>query len=156
MRYQPAYEPGGVCGESLREVVVIQGLLADVPVGHEEAVQGPEEMQEAQQGAEDGGRQEEQEPEDEVGHLQQPQPPERPQGDQGDGDDLQGNEDQQPDARGEDTALPGLAVPQVGDRDPVEIIEAVRGGVVTEVGFVVTVGSKVPLPWEDKRGGDYV
>ena len=95
-RYQPLYELGRVRREPLREVVIGHGLLGDVTVPHEEAVQGPEVMQEAQQGAEDQGGQEEEAEEDAGGHLDEPQTHEHGQGQQCDGDDLQGDEDQQP------------------------------------------------------------
>lgn len=95
-RYLPLYELGRVRCEPLREVVIGHGLLGDVTVPHEEAVQGPEVMQEAQQAAEDQGGQEEEAEEDAGGHLDEPQPPEHGQGQQRDGDDLQGEEDQQP------------------------------------------------------------
>lgn len=123
--YPPSYELGGISRQPLREVVVRQGLLGDVIVAEEEAVQGPEVMQEAHQGAQDRGSQEEEADEDGTGHVGQPQPLERRQGQQGDRDDLERDEHQQPDAAGEDAALPWLAVSQVGHRQPVEVIEAV-------------------------------
>ena len=117
----------------------------------QQAVERPEVVQEAQQGAQDGGGQQEQAGEDEARHAQQPQPAQRRQGEQGDGDHLQGHEGQQPDGRREHAALPGLAVPQVGHGDAVEVVEAVAGRVVAEVAVVAAVGAQVPLPWGDRR-----
>lgn len=46
-RYQPSYELGRVRRQPLHEVVIGYGLLGDLMVPHQEAVQGPEVMQEA-------------------------------------------------------------------------------------------------------------
>ena len=151
LRDPPSDEAGGVLRQPLRQVVVGQGLLGDVAVVQQQAVERPEVVQEAQQGAQDGGGQQEQAGEDEARHAQQPQPAQRRQGEQGDGDHLQGHEGQQPDGRREHAALPGLAVPQVGHGDAVEVVEAVAGRVVAEVAVVAAVGAQVPLPWGDRR-----
>lgn len=103
-------------------------------------------MQEAEQDAEDGGGQEQQADEDQARHLQQPQALERRERDKGHGRDLQRHEHQQPDGRGEDAARPGLAISQVAEREPVEVIEAVAHGVVAEIAVVLTMQPKVPLP----------
>lgn len=124
-RYPPSYEVARVLRQPLREVVIRQGLLGDVVVPEEEAVQGPEVVEEAQQGGKDQSGQEDEAEEDGGGHVAEPQPLEHCQGEEGNRDDLKRNEDQQPDARCEDTALPGFAVSQVGHGQPMEIIEAV-------------------------------
>lgn len=114
-------------------------------VPHQEAVQGSEVMQEAQQKAEDHGGETQKAEEDHRGHVEQPQALEHRQGEERDGNDLKGDEDQHPDAPGEDAAFSGLAIPQVGHGDPVEIVKAMAQGVVAKVCLVVTVGPKVPL-----------
>lgn len=43
-----------------------------------------------------------------------------------------------------------LAVPQVGQRNTKEIIEAVGAGVMAVIVIALTVKSKVPLPWEQE------
>lgn len=45
----------------------------------------------------------------------------------------------------EDSAVTWLAVPQVGERDAEEIVEAVSAGVVAVIGAAVTVQTQVPL-----------
>lgn len=144
-RYPPSHELGRVGRQPLREVVVGQGLLGDLAVPHQEAVQGPEVMQEAHQKAEDQGGEAEEEDKDPDRHVHQPQEPEHCQGEESDGDHLQGDEHHHPDAPGEDTAFARLAVSQVGHGDPVEIVKAVAPGMVTEICLVVTVCPKVPL-----------
>lgn len=115
-------------------------------VPHQEAVQGPEVMQEAHEEAQDHGGQAEKAEEGRGGHMGQPQVLKHRQGEESDRYDLDGDEHQHPDAPGEDAAFSGLAVPEVGHRDPMEIVEAVAQWVVTKVSFVVTVRPKVPLP----------
>lgn len=124
-RYPPSYELARILRQPLREVVIRQGLLGDVIVPEEEAVQGPEIVQETQQGGEDQSRQEDEAEEDGGGHVAEPQPLEHGQGEEGNRDDLKRDEDQEPDGGREDGALPGFAVSQVGHGQPVEIIEAV-------------------------------
>lgn len=102
-------------------------------------------MQEAHQKAEYHGGQAEKADEDPGGHMDQPKELEHRQGEERDRNDLKGDEDQHPDAPTEDAAFSGLAVPQVGHGDPMEIVKAVAQGVVTKVCLVVTVCPKVPL-----------
>lgn len=94
-------------------------------IPHQEAVEGPEKVQEAEQEAQDQGGQEEEAEDEGGGHAEEPQPPEPRQGEQRQREDLQRYEDQQPEGCGEHAAFSRLAIPQVGHRDPVEIVEAV-------------------------------
>lgn len=82
-------------------------------------------MKEAQEKGQDQGCQEEKAEKNAQRHTEQPQTIECSEGKEGDPDDLQGDEDQPLEACGEDTALSGLAVSQIGQGDPIEIIEAV-------------------------------
>ena len=123
-QYQPSYELGRILRQPLREVVVRQGLLGNLMVPHQKAVQGPEVIQEAHYEAEYHGGQEEKAEEDEARCREQPQALEHRQGEESDGDELKRDRDQHPDACGEHGAFSGLAVSQVGHREPVEIIEA--------------------------------
>lgn len=102
-------------------------------------------MQEAHQKAEYHGSKAEKAEEDPGGHADQPQALDDHQGEKHDGNDLKRDEDQRPNGPGEDAAFSGLAVPQVGHGDPMEIVKAVTQGVVTKIGLVVTVCPKVPL-----------
>lgn len=51
----------------------------------------------------------------------------------------------------EHSAMSGLAVPQIGQRNTKEIIKAVGARVMAVIVVALTVKSKVPLPWEQQE-----